>query len=86
MILLYDPKKVYDPNDLKHRMRRAMKQQIERRYVEGRMTNKVLKWLLNLPIVRQTIAYMNKKMLEGTNIPTMEEILKTEEQLKEKVR
>jgi len=86
MILLYDPKKVYDPNNLKNRIRRAMKQQIERRYVEGRMTNKVLKWLLNLPIVRHTIAYMNKKMLEGTNVPTMDEIFKTEEQSKEKVR
>ncbi len=85
MILLHDPKKIYDPNAFENRVRRAMKVQMDRRYVEGRMTNKALKWLLSLPIVQYTITFMNKKMLEN-NSNAIEEIKKIEELKKEKVR
>ena len=79
MILLYDPKKIYNPNDLTHKMRRGIKQQVERRYIRGRLNNRVLKMLLNLPIIRQAITYMNKILLEGTNVPRIEEQLNGKE-------
>ena len=81
MILKYDPKKVYDPNAFENRVRRAMKENLDRQYIKRPITNPTLRWLLSLPIVKYTVKLMSK-----LNRPTIEDIKAIEETRKEKVR
>lgn len=55
MILKYRKEKIYDPDNLKNKVRRMAKITMDRGYQQRLTSNRVLVFLLNLPIIKQTI-------------------------------
>lgn len=80
-IIKYNKNKIYNPDDFKHSVRRACKQNIKNNYISVSLQSQALRLLLSLPFIKETIMFAVK---QGTKLIRAETELRYKLLTKEK--